>query len=165
MELNTRPGLLEAWLALTSIKYHGNLQVLIPTVSADQASNNRPLIVAKQNNKDDHLRAVFPLQEVKQVMVPKPQIIGKHEMHYPASFSLLYFLPFPLALLRCFSLDNSQLFFNLHEQTRNLIYLLNFKSTLALSCLLPPWTLNLSLPDPILLPYQEPNCCKTQINT
>ena len=25
-----RPGLLEAWLALTSVKYHGNLQVLTP---------------------------------------------------------------------------------------------------------------------------------------
>ena len=24
------PGLLEAWLALTSVKYHGNLEVLIP---------------------------------------------------------------------------------------------------------------------------------------
>ena len=24
------PGLLEAWLALTSVKYHGNLLVLIP---------------------------------------------------------------------------------------------------------------------------------------
>ena len=33
-------------------------------------------------------------------MVPKPQIIGKHEMHSPASLSLLYFLNFPLALLR-----------------------------------------------------------------
>ena len=26
----TRPGLLEAWTALTSVKYHGNLSVLIP---------------------------------------------------------------------------------------------------------------------------------------
>ena len=26
----SRPGLLEAWLALTSVKYHGNLYVLIP---------------------------------------------------------------------------------------------------------------------------------------
>ena len=48
-------------------------------------------------------------------MVPKPQIIGKYEMHSPASLSsstslLLYFL--------CFSLDNSQLFFNLYEKTR-----------------------------------------------
>ena len=24
-EVATRPGLLEAWLALTSVKYHGNL--------------------------------------------------------------------------------------------------------------------------------------------
>ena len=28
--LYTRPGLLEAWLALTSVKYHGNLYILIP---------------------------------------------------------------------------------------------------------------------------------------
>ena len=28
--LVTRPGLLEAWLVLTSVKYHGNLYVLIP---------------------------------------------------------------------------------------------------------------------------------------
>ena len=28
--LTTWPGLLEAWLALTSVKYHGNLLVLIP---------------------------------------------------------------------------------------------------------------------------------------
>ena len=26
----TRPGLLEAWLVLTSVKYHGNLYILIP---------------------------------------------------------------------------------------------------------------------------------------
>ena len=38
---DTRPGLLEAWLVLTSIKYHGNLYILIP-LSANQASNNRP---------------------------------------------------------------------------------------------------------------------------
>ena len=25
-----RPGLLEAWLVLTSVKYHGNLYILIP---------------------------------------------------------------------------------------------------------------------------------------
>ena len=28
--LTTRPGLLEAWLVLTSVKYHGNLYILIP---------------------------------------------------------------------------------------------------------------------------------------
>ena len=28
--LMTRPGLLEAWLVLTSVKYHGNLYILIP---------------------------------------------------------------------------------------------------------------------------------------
>ena len=28
--LNVRPGLLEAWLVLTSVKYHGNLYILIP---------------------------------------------------------------------------------------------------------------------------------------
>ena len=28
--LVTRPGLLEAWLVLTSVKYHGNLYILIP---------------------------------------------------------------------------------------------------------------------------------------
>lgn len=28
--IHNRPRLLEAWLALTSIKYHGNLKVLIP---------------------------------------------------------------------------------------------------------------------------------------
>ena len=28
--LKTRPGLLEAWLVLTSVKYHGNLYILIP---------------------------------------------------------------------------------------------------------------------------------------
>ena len=28
--ITTRPGLLEAWLALTSVKYHGNLYILIP---------------------------------------------------------------------------------------------------------------------------------------
>ena len=36
------PGLLEAWLALTSVKYHGNLKVLIPlnqTVSTNLASS------------------------------------------------------------------------------------------------------------------------------
>ena len=27
---DTRPGLLEAWLVLTSVKYHGNLYILIP---------------------------------------------------------------------------------------------------------------------------------------
>ena len=26
----SRPGLLEAWLVLTSVKYHGNLYILIP---------------------------------------------------------------------------------------------------------------------------------------
>ena len=29
-EQNNRPGLLEAWLVLASVKYHGNLYVLIP---------------------------------------------------------------------------------------------------------------------------------------
>ena len=28
--ISTRPGLLEAWLVLTSVKYHGNLYILIP---------------------------------------------------------------------------------------------------------------------------------------
>ena len=28
--LTFRPGLLEAWLVLTSVKYHGNLYILIP---------------------------------------------------------------------------------------------------------------------------------------
>ena len=28
--ISTRPGLLEAWLVLTSVKYHGNLYNLIP---------------------------------------------------------------------------------------------------------------------------------------
>ena len=28
--LQTWPGLLEAWLVLTSVKYHGNLYILIP---------------------------------------------------------------------------------------------------------------------------------------
>ena len=28
--INIRPGLLEAWLVLTSVKYHGNLYILIP---------------------------------------------------------------------------------------------------------------------------------------
>ena len=28
--LQFRPGLLEAWLVLTSVKYHGNLYILIP---------------------------------------------------------------------------------------------------------------------------------------
>ena len=28
--IETRPGLLEAWLVLTSVKYHGNLYILIP---------------------------------------------------------------------------------------------------------------------------------------
>ena len=29
-QLSPRPGLLEAWLVLTSVKYHGNLYILIP---------------------------------------------------------------------------------------------------------------------------------------
>ena len=28
--ISTRPGLLKAWLVLTSVKYHGNLYILIP---------------------------------------------------------------------------------------------------------------------------------------
>ena len=28
--LKVRPGLLKAWLVLTSVKYHGNLHILIP---------------------------------------------------------------------------------------------------------------------------------------
>ena len=28
--IDNRPGLLEAWLVLTSVKYHGNLYILIP---------------------------------------------------------------------------------------------------------------------------------------
>ena len=39
--LAARPGLLEAWLVLTSVKYHGNLYILIP-LKPNQASNNRP---------------------------------------------------------------------------------------------------------------------------
>ena len=30
MDLQSWPGLLEAWLVLTSVKYHGNLYILIP---------------------------------------------------------------------------------------------------------------------------------------
>ena len=30
MNLTNRPGLLEAWLVLTGVKYHGKLYILIP---------------------------------------------------------------------------------------------------------------------------------------
>ena len=30
MDLQSWPGLLEAWLVLTSVKYHGNLYILVP---------------------------------------------------------------------------------------------------------------------------------------
>ena len=56
--LSTRPGLLEAWIALTSVKYHGNLSILIPL-------NQRLALTS--------LRAINPLSQFPLYLKNEPE--------------------------------------------------------------------------------------------